>query len=226
MKTTADNFFSETAEEFDSGYSKSTVFKERYQVWSSLWPEYLPAEGRVLDLGCGSGVFSFALASRGYQVTGIDGAENMIAICNKRKKESNQENASFILSKIPFDKSLFDIKFDVVISSSVLEYIEDMDKVLSDVSSILQTNGIFMVSMPNSLALYRKLERLAWNVIRRPRYLKYVNHVVNRDAFDARVKGFGFELLHSQYYGNQSKLFALLPDSAASTLFVSIFKKK
>jgi 2-polyprenyl-3-methyl-5-hydroxy-6-metoxy-1,4-benzoquinol methylase len=226
MKTTADFYFSETADEFDSGYAKSPVFKERFSVWTNLWPAYLPETGNILDLGCGSGVFSLALGSRGYRVTGIDGANNMISLCNKRKSELKDDNVNFMLSKIPFDKTIFSHPFNAVISSSVLEYIEDLDKVLADVYSILSTHGIFMVSMPNSRAFYRNLERISWKILRRPKYLEYVRHVVDRNEFNSKVCAFGFELLHSQYYGRQNKLSGFLPEAIASTLFVSVFVKK
>jgi 2-polyprenyl-3-methyl-5-hydroxy-6-metoxy-1,4-benzoquinol methylase len=226
MKKTADNFFSETAEDFDLGYSCSQVFKERYQVWTSLWPKYLPVTGQILDLGCGSGIFSFALASRGYFVTGVDGAPNMIALCNKKMHDLHQNKVNFITSKIPFDKNLFSNPFDVIISSSVLEYIEDIDKVLADVAFLLKPNGVFMVSMPNSHALYRNLEKISWKLFHRPKYMKYVQHVVERNDFNSKVNGHGFELMYTQFYGRQNRLTNILPEANASTLFVSVFKKK
>jgi 2-polyprenyl-3-methyl-5-hydroxy-6-metoxy-1,4-benzoquinol methylase len=225
MKKTAEGFFSDTAEDFDAGYAKSAAFKERYNVWTSLWSRYFPTSGKILDLGCGSGVFSFALASKGFDVTGIDGAENMIQICKKKNDLLKLSNVHFIQTKIPFEKNLFNDKFEIVISSSVLEYIEDIDIVLTEISLLMQPNGILMISMPNSKALYRNLERLSWHIIRKPQYLKYVHNIVNKDEFNRKINGFGFTLMHSQFYGKQYKISEILPESIGSTLFVSIFKK-
>ena len=226
MKPTADNYFSDTAEEFDSGYKYSTAFKERFKVWTDLWPKYLPVAGKALDLGCGSGIFSFTLATKGLQVTGIDGAANMIALCNNKKDDLRIQNAEFIASKIPFDKSILPTPYDVVISSSVLEYIEDIDRVLADVYAMLKTGGIFIVSMPNRQAVYRNLERIAYKLIHRPKYMKYVRHVVYKNDFNNKIASLGFDLLHSGFYGRQNKMSAFLPEAIASTLFVSVFKKK
>ncbi len=226
MKPTADNYFSDTAEEFDSGYKYSTAFKERFKVWTDLWPKYLPVAGKALDLGCGSGIFSFTLATKGLQVTGIDGAANMIALCNNKKDDLRIQNAEFIASKIPFDKSILPTPYDVVISSSVLEYIEDIDRVLADVYAMLKTGGIFIVSMPNRQAVYRNLERIAYKLIHRPKYMKYVRHVVYKNDFNNKIANLGFDLLHSGFYGRQNKMSAFLPEAIASTLFVSVFKKK
>ena len=226
MKPTADNYFSDTAEEFDSGYKHSPAFKERFKVWTDLWPKYLPLTGKALDLGSGSGILSFPLATKGLQVTGIDGAANMIALCNSKKDALRIPNVEFIASKIPFDQSILPTPYDVVISSSVLEYIEDIDRVLADVYAILKPGGIFIVSMPNRQAAYRKLERIAYKLIQRPKYMKYVQHVVYKNDFNNKIANLGFDLLHSQFYGKQNKLSSFLPEAIASTLFVSVFKKK
>lgn len=57
----------------------------RFYDWDNPWPKAFDfflslAEGahRVLDLGCGTGIFSTALAARGHAVTGADPAEAML----------------------------------------------------------------------------------------------------------------------------------------------------
>jgi 2-polyprenyl-3-methyl-5-hydroxy-6-metoxy-1,4-benzoquinol methylase len=225
MKPSAEGLFSDTAVDFDSYYGTSGVFKERYQVWTALMDKYLIPPGKVLDLGCGSGIFSFYLASKGFKVTGVDGAVNMIELCRQKQQKLGFENAAFILSKIPLEESLKKVQFEYIISSSVLEYIEDLDQVLQDVYSMLKPGGIFMVSMPNRQSWYRKFEQISLKLINRPIYLKYVHHIFSPKDFNAKLTRRNLQLIHSQFYAGQGIWKNLLPVSAGSTLFISVFKK-
>ena len=63
----------------------------RFYDWDNPWPkdfDYFASlvEGadRVLDLGCGTGIFSAELAARGHQVTGVDPAGAMLDIARGR----------------------------------------------------------------------------------------------------------------------------------------------
>ena len=51
---------------------------------------------RALDLCCGTGDISFALAKSGAQVTGLDFSEAMLAVANQRNPQSAIRNPQFI----------------------------------------------------------------------------------------------------------------------------------
>jgi SAM-dependent methyltransferase len=50
--------------------------------------EVLPRSGRVLDLGCGPGLYALELARRGYAVTGLDWSERSLAYARERAAEA------------------------------------------------------------------------------------------------------------------------------------------
>jgi SAM-dependent methyltransferase len=63
----------------------------RFYDWDNPWPpdfdwflSLVEGAGSVLDLGCGTGIFSVALAARGARVVGVDPAEAMLEIARAR----------------------------------------------------------------------------------------------------------------------------------------------
>lgn len=50
-----------------------------------------PPFGRALDLGCGSGVWSVELASRGWQVTGVDIVEKALRLARERSRTAGTD---------------------------------------------------------------------------------------------------------------------------------------
>ena len=66
---------------------------------------------RALDLCCGTGDISFALADQGAAVTGLDFSEAMLAVANQRNPKSQIPNPQFIqgdAQKTPFANDTFD----------------------------------------------------------------------------------------------------------------------
>jgi SAM-dependent methyltransferase len=56
--------------------------------WLDRFTSLLPADGTVLDLGCGSGEpIAADLASRGFRMTGVDSSQTMIDLCRQRLPE-------------------------------------------------------------------------------------------------------------------------------------------
>lgn len=89
---------------------------------------------KVLDLGCGTGQYTYLLSKKGYEVTGVDISKSMIEIAKKKYK--TKKNINFIhkdLKKINL-KNKFDIVvalFDVLSFQNSKSEIERFFKVLS-----------------------------------------------------------------------------------------------
>ncbi len=79
-------------------------------------------ERRILDVGCGDGLFDRALAFRGAKVTGYDKASNLITIA-KREEERRRDGIDYVEA----DATTFvaDKPFDEAVSVMVLPYAPD-----------------------------------------------------------------------------------------------------
>jgi SAM-dependent methyltransferase len=84
---------------------------------------------RVLDVGCGSGIWTDFLSRRGFKVVGIDFVGEFIKQAQKEKK------GRFILGKaeeIPFN----DKSFDTVLLINLLEHVDDDLRVLKEAARV------------------------------------------------------------------------------------------
>lgn len=103
----------------------------------------------ILDVGCGAGGMSAYFAEHGAKtVLGIDISENMLAEAVKNNKH---QNVSFQRLSME-DISKINQKFDIVFSSLAVHYVEDFDKLMKDVSNLLNPNGMLIFSQEHPIA--------------------------------------------------------------------------
>lgn len=102
-------------------------------------------EGRILDLGCGDGLFTKILfkSSRDRVFAGID--LNLIEL--KKAKESNVYRylVDGNITNLPFQSNYY----DAVISNSVLEHVQDIDLAIKEINRILKTGGYLVFTVPS-----------------------------------------------------------------------------
>ena len=98
----------------DKDYEKECDFIEE------LFRKYNCQPRTILDLGCGTGNHALILAKRGYKVTGIDRAVNMLGIA-RGKAEAADTCVEFIEGDVT--NVILDKKFDAVVSMfAVMSY--------------------------------------------------------------------------------------------------------
>lgn len=220
-------FHDTNAVTFSHKYAASSDFQERFRVWTGLFARYVRPTDTVLDLGCGSGIFSRHLAEKGCTVTGVDASPAMIALCHEQKTRAN---VGFALASLPLSNPAEYAGQDVVLLSSVLEYLDDMPGMLHQAHELLKPDGLLVVSMPNRQSAYRTLERLAFRLTGKPAYYAHVRHVVTADAFARQLSAFGFDQLDTAYYAGSNPvsqlLTLLLPEQHVNNLFVSVYRKR
>lgn len=106
----------------------------------------LPAEGRVLDVGCGTGWFTRQLAALpGLQVTGIDLDADSLAFARNRDARSTYLPADALA--LPFA----DNSFDQVLSIAALYFTADWHKAVSEIVRV--TGKRFAIGLLNRHSL-------------------------------------------------------------------------
>ena len=107
----------------------------------------------VLDLGCAGGFMAEAMHDRGARVSGIDPAADAIAAARRHASETGREIAYDVGvgEALPYA----DEAFDVVVCVDVLEHVESVPQVLSEIRRVLRPGGVFLFDTINRNPLAR-----------------------------------------------------------------------
>ncbi|GAB2821982.1 class I SAM-dependent methyltransferase [Ferruginibacter profundus] len=91
-----------------------------------------------LEIGCGTGKNTEWLITKAKQVTAVDLSEEMMA---KAKAKINSNIVQFIQADITGAWSFASMQYDLITFSLVLEHIQNLDHIFSEVSKSLTTGG-------------------------------------------------------------------------------------
>jgi SAM-dependent methyltransferase len=90
---------------------------------------------RVLDAGCGSGLFPQLLARRGCRVTGLDASERLLSIARRNNPDAAFRQGD--LEALPFP----DQHFDVVTGINAFQYAADPRHAFSEARRVIRRGG-------------------------------------------------------------------------------------
>jgi SAM-dependent methyltransferase len=111
--------------------------------------EQLPADGLILDGGCGTGrLANFLALEKNRQVIAADLSLNSLRQGKRFKDRCGLQNAGFLqmnLFRPPFRTAVF----DALIANSVLHHTSDPLRGFEVLASLLKPNGLFVLSLYN-----------------------------------------------------------------------------
>lgn len=123
-----------------------------YDTWSEyltgLLTEYGITDGIVLDLGCGTGTLTELLASKGYDMIGVDNSYDMLEEAMEKRIASGHDILYLMQDMREFE--LYGTVAAVVSICDSLNYIteyEDLVQVFSLVNNYLDPEGLFIFDL-------------------------------------------------------------------------------
>ncbi len=101
----------------------------------------------VLDIGCGGGLFSEALAKAGARVTGVDPSPGVISVASQHAMESGL--AIDYRAQTAEALAHGGAQFDIVCAMEVLEHVVDMPAFVATACSMVKPGGWFFAATLN-----------------------------------------------------------------------------
>lgn len=163
----------------------------------SFWdPEYAQfrqfkkPEGKVLEIGSGSGREALELVRMGYQYTGIDLSKELIKIAQETCPRGRFYYAE--PSDLPFENETF----DAFTSWALLTHCpkDRIDKVLSEIRRVLKANGAGFIAMREGTGESQESETGRW--------FSYYS----LEEFENILKKNGFQILHMGKHPSRANL--------------------
>ena len=242
-----ESFFDNQAEGWSKLYDEDSRFRRRFERIARLIERVLPSSpARVLDAGCGAGVFSRFLASRGYNVTAFDASPEMI----ERAREISSSSAPTPIEGggwgvVEFQNSTienFDSpaeSFDAILSLSMLEYVDDDEAAIEKFHRLLKKDGILIVSVPNRRGILRKIEGVVFGIrtvsrdkifAGRGEYLKFQKRQYSPFELDILMRLHGLKKVRSIYLNggiaNPEWLLPFFERRWWAAMYCGVYRKK
>ncbi len=142
----------------------------------------------VLDIGCGGGLFSEAMAKAGAHVTGVDPSSGVIGIATKHAAEGGL-NIDY-RAQTAEDLAKSGAKFDVVCAMEVLEHVVDMPSFVATACSMVKPGGWFFAATLNrtlksfALAIVGAEYVLGWVPKGTHQWEKFITPIELEDAIE------------------------------------------
>jgi SAM-dependent methyltransferase len=138
-------------------------------------------QGRLLDVGCGSGEWLATMRELGWQVEGVDFDENAIRVAKQSKLPVH--HGSLEQQNFPNES------FDAVVLNHVIEHVLNPIDTLAECARILKRGGKLVLFTPNSSSLSHQLFKQNWRGLEPPRHL----HIFSMQSMHLLLERAGFK---------------------------------
>lgn len=136
-------------------------------------------EGKILDVGCGSGQLIEWLKRHGWEVYGVE-------ISPKAISEANKRGLNVLCGEL-IDARFPKHFFDTVVLNGVLEHVHDPTELLREINRILKQDALLITVAPNIESYESEVFGKYWSPLDSPRHLYHFSYETLKTMLQKRV---------------------------------------
>ena len=165
QQTRVNAYFQSHSSFWKNIYASEGVFAEiyRYRHASVLsWVDSLALTpgSCVLEVGCGAGFMSIALAQHGFRVQAIDSVESMVEQARQHAAEAGIADLLSLDIGDVYALTFEDESFDLVIALGVIPWLEHPERAIREMARVIRPGGHVILTADNCARLNLLLDPL------------------------------------------------------------------
>ena len=228
-------YFNHESEKFNAQYTSKPTFQERLKIFSAEIEHVFQEKVKpsCLDLGCGSGVLTEVITAHGGNAIAIDQSEEMLNLAKDRlEKAGYADKVQWICASLPLQSDLINTKVDLAVSSSVLEYVPEIDRAILSIAERIIRGGKFVFSVPNKDSLYRIMQRFLKKLgLLKNSYIQHQHHQFSKGELANQLKRAGFKIRSERYFALPTnkllqKTLKIFPKRLSATMILIVAIKE
>jgi len=162
-QTSVDKYFKAAAKQWEEIYELDTLYARIYQerrriVLSMAKSVVLPVEARVLEVGCGAGLATVALAESGYAVEAVDTVRDMLLTTMARAARAAVAHRIRVIQGSAVHLPYSDNQFSLVLAIGVLPWLASIRKAMMEFIRVTRPGGFLIVNIDNTWRLHELLD--------------------------------------------------------------------
>jgi len=135
------DFWNKTADSYDKNKEKTYSYENKMTLDTSI--KFCNENMNILDMGCGTGLFTLSLAKHVKHVKAIDYSQKMLNIAKSKGKAANISNIDWCCEDICKSKS--GKTYDMITAFNVIMYLPNIEESLRKIYDHLDDSGYFLL---------------------------------------------------------------------------------
>lgn len=134
-------FYADLADTYDGLAAISPSFPSATLLYNLMASHLQQDDLYILDVGIGTGLSSEPFADNGFDVTGVDGSQPMLAICAEKQVAGRLLQVDFTKAALPFDNGAYDAAFSA--NTLYLLPSKAQESVIGELARVTKAGGLF-----------------------------------------------------------------------------------